>query len=504
LNARRASTRSWGDRLRGLLLGDGHSTTALLVVLAVVAGVGAGASVSVGAWWMGWAALIVVVGGYVVLRSPLASLVVVFGIITLLPFGTLPVKIALTPTLLELMLAVLLGVWVLRLLAVPEFDLRATLLGGMVLLFLGFTIFSLIIGANGRPDNLTLHNYLKFALGVLAYFSVLNVVRTRDDMRWAMRALLVGGTGAALVGLGLFALNDDTALRLLVALGRLGYPTSGRVLRYVNDDPDGVERAIGTSVDPNSFGGMLALVCACAMAQVWAKRPVLPRPSIIASVGLLGVCIFLTQSRAALGALVVALMFLATVRERRLWFVIVGGGIAAFVALFVFGLGEQWAERIVEGVQFRDQANQMRLAEFRNAIEIIERYPVFGVGFGTGPELGLITGVSSIYLAMGQRIGLVGLVSFLVMMAVFFWQTFRASSMLDEERHSWLLGVQAALVAALATGLLDHYYFNIEFSHMVALFWSVVGLGSAALLIGQPAAPPVGEGTRDGRDAVYA
>ncbi len=186
-------------------------------------------------------------------------------------------------------------------------------------------------------------------------------------------------------------------------------PPAGRVLRFVNDDPDGVERAIGTSVDPNSFGGMLSLICACAMAQIWAKRPVLPRWITFGVVGVMGICIFLTQSRAALGAIVVAVMFLATVRERRLWWLIVGGGIAAWVALVALATVTSLPNVFVEGVQFRDQANQMRLAEFRNAIEIIERYPVFGVGFGTGPELGLITGVSSIYLAMGQRIGLVGL-----------------------------------------------------------------------------------------------
>lgn len=458
----------------------------LLVVLALAVGIAAGASVSLGGWYIGWALFIAAVGGYVILRSPLASLVIVVAISTLLPFATLPFKVAITPTLLELMLIALTMVWGLRLLAVPEFDLRASALGGLILLFLGFTIFSLIIGANGRPDNLTLHNYLKFALGVLLYFSVLNVVRTHDDMRWALRALIIGGGGAAIIGLGLFLLNDELALRLLVSLGRIGYPTSGRVLRYVNDDPDGVERAIGTSVDPNSFGGLLSLICACAMTQLWARRPVLARPVMFGTVGLMGLTIFLTQSRAALGAIIVAVMFLAIVRERRLWFLIVGGGVAAWILLIVLGIGDQFTERIVEGVQFRDQANQMRLAEFRNAIEIIRRYPVFGVGFGTGPELGLITGVSSIYLAMGQRIGLVGLGTFLAIMAWFFWQTFRVYPRLDEERQSWLLGIQAALLAALATGLLDHYYFNIEFSHMVALFWGVVGLGSAILLIDAP------------------
>ncbi len=122
----------------------------------------------------------------------MASLVIVFAIITLLPFATLPFKIAITPTLLELMLIALTD------------DLAAAAAGragvrpacdhawaGWCSCFWPLRCFSLIIGANGRPDNLTLHNYLKFALGVLLYFSVVNVVRTRDDMRWALRALIL-------------------------------------------------------------------------------------------------------------------------------------------------------------------------------------------------------------------------------------------------------------------------------------------------------------------------
>ncbi|HZG67669.1 MAG TPA: O-antigen ligase family protein, partial [Herpetosiphonaceae bacterium] len=331
--------------------------------------------------------------------------------------------------------------------------------------------------------NLTLHNYVKFVLGVLLFFSVLNTVRTRTEMRWALRGLLIGGTCAALLGLGLYVLNDQNALRLLVALGRLGYPTSGRVLRYVEDDPAGLERAIGTSVDPNSFGGMLALICAFAAAQLWARRPLFPRPVLAAIAGTIALCTFLTYSRAALGGLFVAAIFLAIVRERRLWYLIGAALLLGAVAVFGLGLGEQFVERVSEGIRFEDQANQMRLAEFRNAIAIIRRYPLFGVGFGAGPELGLITGVSSIYLAMAERIGLLGLGTFLALMAMFFIRTIPRLAALDDERQSWLLGVQSGLIAALAVGLLDHYYFNIEFSHMVALFWGLLGFGVAILYL---------------------
>lgn len=448
-----------------------------LVLLALLLGVGTGALVSFAPVWLGFGLLIALAGGVALLRSTDLALAVVFGVALLLPFGALPFKIAITPTLLELALIALLGITFLRVLAVPELDLRFSPLGGLVIAWVGLTIFALVLGAGGLPDNLTLHNYLKFILGVMLFWGVLNVVRTREQLRLAMRCVVLAGAIAALIGLGLYVLNDQTALRLLTSLGRLGYPTTGRVLRYVEDDPGGLERAIGTSVDPNSFGGALALICALTAAQLWGKRPVLPRWIMAAIAVLIALCVFLTYSRAALGGLIVATVFLATVRERRLWWVIIGGGVVGIVAIFGLGLGDSFVERVVEGVQFQDQANQMRLAEYRNAIEIIRRYPVFGVGFGAGPELGLITGVSSIYLAMAERIGLVGLALFLATMVLFFIHTLRALQWLDEERAALLLGVQAAVLAALAVGLLDHYYFNIEFSHMAALFWGVVGLG---------------------------
>ncbi|MDW8392537.1 MAG: O-antigen ligase family protein, partial [Oscillochloridaceae bacterium] len=147
------------------------------------------------------------------------------------------------------------------------------------------------------------------------------------------------------------------------------------------------------------------------------------------------------------------------------------------------GVGERFVERVVEGVQFRDRANQMRLAEYQNAIAIIQAYPVFGIGFGQAPEIDLVAGVSSIYLAIAQRTGLVGLAAFLGIMVWFFvrsWRALRAAIHSgDDERAAWLVALQAALAAALSVGLLDHYFFNIEFSHMSALLWGTIGLAVA-------------------------
>lgn len=422
--------------------------------------------------------------GVAVLSSTEAGVLGAVALMTLLPFGTLPFKAIITPTLLSLALIALMVVWSLRLLArSDQYDLRFTTLGLPILAFLGLTLFSLILGAGGLPDPQTLHNYAKFVLGVLFFFSIVNTIQTRDQARWLVRVIILCGGCAAIVGLLLYVLNDSLAQRLLVSLGRLGYPTSGRVLRYVEDDTSGLERAIGTSIDPNSFGGMLALIGALAAAQLFATRPALPRLLLIGVTAAIGLALLLTFSRAALFGVVIAIVYLATLRYRRLWWVMLAAAVIGALLLGGLGIGADFLQRVIDGVQFRDQAQQMRLAEFQNAIAIIQRYPVFGIGFGLAPDIDLTAGVSSIYLAIGQRLGLVGLTAFLGIVVAWFVQLIRAMRSADEERAAWLLGAQAGLVAALAVGLADHYFFNIEFSHMVALFWGCAGLGMAAIAL---------------------
>lgn len=452
---------------------------ALGALLALVAGGLVGGAAAVGPLYA-VGGLFALLAGYAMLLSSQAGLMAIFAVVTLLPFGTLPFKAIITPNFLELALAAVSVVWVLRLLARSDsYDLRVTALGLPLFGFLGLTLFSLVLGARGLPDTLTLHNYAKFVLGVLLYVSVVNCVRTRAQARMLLAALLLCGGLAAGMALLLWALNDESALRLLVALGRIGYPTSGRVLRYVNDDSDGLERAIGFSVDPNSFGGMLALICAVAVAQLVAQRPLLRRWLLAAVVASMALALLLTFSRGALFGLVAAVGYLALLRYRRLWWAMLGAGVLGAVLLVGLGFGQDFVNRLVEGVQFRDQAQQMRLAEYQNAIAIIQRYPVFGIGFGLAPDLDLTAGVSSVYLAVAQRVGLVGLAAFVGLVGFWFVRSLQSLPRLDEERANWVLGCQAGLVAALVVGLADHYFFNIEFSHMVALFWGVAGLGVA-------------------------
>ena len=133
--------------------------------------------------------------------------------------------------------------------------------------------------------------------------------------------------------------------------------------------------------------------------------------------------------------------------------------------------------RLWEGFTFQDPATRLRLSEYENAWHIIQRHPWFGIGFGDAGSIELQAGVSSTYLTIAERAGLVGLAVFLLTVGVIVVRGLRAGV----SRSSGVVGDTAlcwvgALVAALTVGVVDHYFFNPPFAHMAALFWLIAGV----------------------------
>ncbi|MEI6778906.1 MAG: hypothetical protein WCK70_18560, partial [Chloroflexales bacterium] len=99
---------------------------ALIAALAVATGGLVGTAVAFGPIYA-VASLLSLLAGLALLISTEAGMIAVFAITTLLPFGTLPFKAIITPNFLELALAGLGVVWVLRLLARSDaYDLRVS------------------------------------------------------------------------------------------------------------------------------------------------------------------------------------------------------------------------------------------------------------------------------------------------------------------------------------------------------------------------------------------
>ena len=133
------------------------------------------------------------------------------------------------------------------------------------------------------------------------------------------------------------------------------------------------------------------------------------------------------------------------------------------------------------GLRGADLATHMRFGDYKDALELIGRYPFLGVGFGGAPDVDLYLGVSSAYLLMAEQTGLLGLAAFaLVLATTLGWGATHARTALRSAAlaPAWL-GAHAALVAALVIGIFDHYFVHLEFHPLQTLFWLVLGLALA-------------------------
>ena len=63
------------------------------------------------------------------------------------------------------------------------------------------------------------------------------------------------------------------------------------------------------------------------------------------------------------------------------------------------------SQRLLEGFSGQDLATQMRFGEYKDALILIERYPLFGVGFTGTPDMDIYLGVSMLYLIIAENMG---------------------------------------------------------------------------------------------------
>lgn len=410
----------------------------------------------------------------VLLAAPRIGLLGFVALVTLLPFAVVPVRFGIQLTVLDVVAVCLLIGWIARASHRGE-RIELTGTGVALLVFCGISVASFIVSSPYAYTPELARRFLKLLLSMLFFIVTFNLVTDAAAVVRHLRTLIVCGVVAATLGLALYFQSPERQVALLSRLQILGYPSGREVLRFLpgpNDTYTDVLRATGTSIDPNVFAGMLLIVAAILLGQLFAREPLLPRAWLtIGALVVLG-CLIATHSRATWLGLVVALGWMATLRYRKAW---VLGAVGA-VGLIVTPFGQGLVARVISGFEARDKASALRVSEYRNATEIIQAYPILGIGFGGSPRLGLFPGVSSQYLLVAQQTGLLGLAAYLAAIAVVLVPSLRFSASSGRDPHGLVISLQSAFIAALVSGLFDHYWANHAFPHAVALFWYLAAL----------------------------
>jgi hypothetical protein len=413
--------------------------------------------------------------GFTMLTDLRLALYGVVGVMVMLPFGTLPFRLGLTLTLLDVALLLFLLVYAVSWMTGKRRGFVLAPPHAMIALYVAWLLFAFVLGFQyGFPNATILRDFVSMLLCISLSFLLVDVLREVDVLRQFVRVVFVLLGAQALLALLLFALPDTLTENLLVRLSRIGYPDGG-VVRYIEDNPALGERAIGTWVDPNTLGGMLALGAAMIAPQLFAQRPLIkPRWLSYGVFGVVGLALFLTSSRASFLALAVGLFVIVLARYRR-YLPLLG---VAGVLLLLLPPMQRFLGRILEAFQGADISTQMRIGEWTDALSLISRYPFAGIGFTGTPFANLYTDVANMYLIMANKIGITGVVLFLVAMISVFLYGLRAWRVArdDEQLEAIHLGYHVALLVALVNAFADLYYFRLDFQASITAFWITVAL----------------------------
>ena len=151
-----------------------------------------------------------------------------------------------------------------------------------------------------------------------------------------------------------------------------------------------------------------------------------------------------------------------------------------FVVAVIFLINKLGIGRITDSFAARKEVWQV-------SWHLIKQHPVFGIGLGTFRSLyeqiiptihfppinWLQMHPHNIFLAFWLNLGILGLISFIWILVLFFRNSFK---LLNAKRYTLIPALVAAMLAIIAHGLIDTTYWK---NDLAALFWLIVGLSFA-------------------------
>lgn len=440
-----------------------------------IIGAGLGFLIAVLGPWLALAAMLGLLAGLYIITDVNAALYAIIGVVLLLPFGVFPVKIAITPTLLDLALGGFLLVYLFQWMTGRRGGLRLTPAHALIIVYVMWLALAFALGLrHASPTSATIRQFAETLLSIGMVFILADLLRSPASLRRLTQVIIAAIGAQALLAIALYLAPDSLAEALLARLSRIGYPAGG-VIRYIEDNPALAERAIGTWVDPNALGGILATAAMMIAPQVVAKRSLLPsRWLTFGLFAVVALALLLTFSRASFLALGAGLLMIAFLRYRRLIPALLVAGL-----LFLFLPQTQaYIDRLMQAFQGADLATQMRIGEWTDSLQVIGRYPFVGLGFTGAPEIDIYANVANMYLMMANQIGLTGLAIFLATMLGVFayghkaWRYARG----NPDFAALHLGFHAALFTGLVNAIADLYFFRLDFQSSITWFWLIVAL----------------------------
>lgn len=250
----------------------------------------------------------------------------------------------------------------------------------------------------------------------------------------------------------------------------------------------GIPRIHATFSSANDYGCYLAtaipFTLSCFFARFNFKK--LLRFLFMALFMLLFVCLILTVSRGAWFALIAAALFMS-IWIRALGIIFLLFGITIIIAHQFFF--PYLKERLQNLFIFFDPSSLDRKMIWQAAWKMFMANPLMGLGLGTfmfnferfvtKDYPYTIPYAHNCYLQMAAETGVIGLVSFLAILALFFYRGIKLINM-KQRVLSWyiLLASLAAVLSYCVQMGVDTFLYSLDLG---TLFWVLLGLGAASM-----------------------
>jgi hypothetical protein len=330
---------------------------------------------------------------------------------------------------------------------------------------LPFVIGQLMVPAEGNGPV----NWIRWLANLSPLFMAPLLLATERDRDRLVVMLLLGNLAMLLISLAMFA-KSRNAMDMIPLLESLRYVHGAALLDIFSAE----HARLGTPwVHPNLTGGAMALFVPLATFYAYYQRGW--RRALGASVAILGaVALLLSSSRGAILSMVVVLAWLSWLRVPGAKALLVSGILLGAVAAVSYS---PLQARLATMFDADNASTEVRVDEYRRFPEAVARYPL-GIGFKSEPPVpgsGLL-GISNLWLYYMYKLGLLGMVLYIVVTTRWWREVAPRGKVLKvDERNGLWLGSTTAILAALLTGLIDHYYsFTMV---LIALFWLIVGMG---------------------------
>jgi O-antigen ligase len=329
-----------------------------------------------------------------------------------------------------------------------------------------FSIIYLVGGIITCGGMRSFHSALMYVIFLLAYFPVVNLIRTREWVWRCVKAGVLSGLIACLVGV------------LQIFTGTVN-------ASWLNTDMfSGIStRIVSLFENPNVFAEYLLMLIPFALACFLRKGSV--RDKLIFGFAMLLslLCLVFTWSRGAWLGILIGLFLFFVIHSHKSWLVFLGIGVAS--PLLLQFVPSTVAERFASIGNLAETSISYRISAWYGVLELLEKTWWCGIGVGTAafeafyPSVALagveiIEHAHSLYLQLATELGIPGLLLFVIIIFLFAQYSFeyllRVKS--QEERVIVIAGI-ASTAAMLVMGATDHIFYSYR---VFLAFWTTIAL----------------------------